>query len=173
MLGAVVTNDEEIARKLNRTQYAMGYSISADDAWLALRGVRTMPIRMAQHARNALQVCEFFKSRPETVRLFHPPGPRIPAMRVAARLHRLERHAVGGAAPVARERAQVRRRADAVRHRLFLGRLREPGAAGLAQDLSKHRYWGEGQNALVRLHIGLESTEDVIADLAQALDQAK
>ena len=41
------------------------------------------------------------------------------------------------------------------------------------KDLSKHRYWGEGQNALVRLHIGLESTEDVIADLAQALDQAK
>ena len=78
MLGAVVTNDEEIARKLNRTQYAMGYSISADDAWLALRGVRTMPIRMAQHARNALQVCEFFKSRPETVRLFHPAWPEDP-----------------------------------------------------------------------------------------------
>ena len=58
------------------------------------------------------------------------------------------------------------------RHRLFLGRLRawcswsRPGPV-------KHRYWGEGQNALVRLHIGLESTEDVIADLAQALDQAK
>src|SRR5262249_34957385 len=78
MLGAVVTNDEKIARQLNRTQYAMGYSISADDAWLALRGVRTMPIRMAQHARHALEVCAFFKGRPETVRLFHPALPEDP-----------------------------------------------------------------------------------------------
>mgnify|MGYP002041237475 CR=1 FL=1 len=81
MLGAVVTNDEAIAKKLNRTQYAMGYSISADDAWLALRGVRTMPIRMAQHARHALQVCEFFKGLPKPCACSIRPGRRIRAMR--------------------------------------------------------------------------------------------
>ena len=40
------------------------------------------------------------------------------------------------------------------------------------KDLSHHRYWGEGQNALVRLHIGLESPQDIIADLTQALEKA-
>jgi cystathionine beta-lyase len=40
------------------------------------------------------------------------------------------------------------------------------------KELSKHRYWGEGDNALVRLHIGLESPEDIIADLTQALEKA-
>ncbi len=40
------------------------------------------------------------------------------------------------------------------------------------KDLAKHRYWGEGDNALVRLHIGLESPDDIIADLTQALEKA-
>ena len=174
MLGAVVTNDEEIARKLNRTQYAMGYSISADDAWLALRGVRTMPIRMAQHARNALQVCEFFKSRPETVRLFHPAWPEDPG-------HALwQRDCTGSNGMLSVELRlspeNARKFVDALT--LFGIGFSWGGYESLVQlvspkDLSKHRYWGEGQNALVRLHIGLESTEDVIADLAQALDQAK
>src|SRR3546814_20325815 len=39
MLGAVVTNDADVAQRLNRTQYAMGYSVSADDAWLEMRGL--------------------------------------------------------------------------------------------------------------------------------------
>lgn len=78
MLGAVVTNDEAVAQRLNRTQYAMGYSVSADDAWLALRGVRTLPIRMAQHARHAQRVCEFLQGRPEVARIYHPAWPQDP-----------------------------------------------------------------------------------------------
>ena len=41
------------------------------------------------------------------------------------------------------------------------------------KDLAKHRYWGEGDNALVRLHIGLESPDDLIEDLGRALDEAQ
>ena len=158
MLGAVVTNDEQVARKLNRTQYAMGYSISADDAWLALRGVRTMPIRMAQHARHAMQVCEFFKSRPETVRLFHPAWPQDPG-------HALwQRDCTGSNGMLS-----VELRLSPAAARVFVDSLTLFGIGfswggfeSLVQlvsgkDLAKHRYWGEGDNALVRLHIGLES----------------
>ncbi len=173
MLGAVVTNDEAIARKLNRTQYAMGYSISADDAWLALRGVRTMPIRMAQHARHAMQVCEFFKNRPETVRLFHPAWPADPG-------HALwQRDCTGSNGMLS---VELRLSPDAARTfvdalTLFGIGFSWGGYESLVQlvspkDLSKHKYWGEGDNALVRLHIGLESPEDIIADLTQALEKA-
>ncbi|MGE4436453.1 cystathionine beta-lyase [Achromobacter sp.] len=173
MLGAVVTHDEAIAKKLNRTQYAMGYSISADDAWLALRGVRTMPIRMAQHARHALQVCEFFKHRPETVRLFHPAWPEDPG-------HALwQRDCTGSNGMLS-----VELRLSPAAARVFVDELELFGIGfswggyeSLVQlvspkDLAHHRYWGEGENALVRLHIGLESPQDIIADLTQALEKA-
>lgn len=173
MLGAVVTNDAEIAQRINRTQYAMGYSISADDAWLALRGVRTLPIRMAQHGRNALQVCEFLASRSEVARIYHPAWPKDPG-------HALwQRDCTGSNGMLAIElrlSPQASRRfVDALT--LFGIGFSWGGFESLVQwvtpgELARHRYWTGENNALVRLHIGLENTEDVIADLAQALDQA-
>src|SRR5699024_5209879 len=52
MLGAVMVNDADLARKIDETHYALGYAISADDAWLAIRGARTLPLRLQQSARN-------------------------------------------------------------------------------------------------------------------------
>jgi cystathionine beta-lyase len=72
MLGAVVAKDEAVAARLHSAQYAMGNSISADDAWLALRGVKTMAVRMPQHAINAMKVCEFFDAQPYVAKIFHP-----------------------------------------------------------------------------------------------------
>ncbi|KAG4081114.1 hypothetical protein HA402_010285 [Bradysia odoriphaga] len=173
MLGAVVTNDAQIAQRLNRTQYAMGYSISADDAWLALRGVRTMPIRMAQHARHALQVCEFLQSRPEVARLYHPALPDDPG-------HALWQRDCSGsngmlAASLRLSPAAARRFVDALQ--LFGIGFSWGGFESLVQlvtpgELARHRYWSEGEHALVRLHIGLEAPQDIIADLRQALTLA-
>lgn len=173
MLGAVVTNDAQIAQRLNRTQYAMGYSISADDAWLALRGVRTMPIRMAQHARHALQVCEFLQSRPEVARLYHPALPDDPG-------HALWQRDCSGsngmlAASLRLSPAAARRFVDALQ--LFGIGFSWGGFESLVQlvtpgELARHRYWNEGEHALVRLHIGLEAPQDIIADLRQALTLA-
>jgi len=173
MLGAVVTNDADVAQRLNRTQYAMGYSVSADDAWLALRGVRTLPIRMAQHGRHALQVCEFLAGRPEVARLYHPAWPADPG-------HALwQRDCTGSNGMLAVELrlapAASRRFVDALR--LFGIGFSWGGFESLVQwvtpgELARHRYWAGGDHALVRLHIGLEDPRDLIADLAQALDAA-
>jgi len=174
MLGAVVTNDEQIAKRLNRTQYAMGYSLSADDAWLALRGVRTLPIRMAEHARHALQVCEFLTGRPEVSRLYHPAWPKDPG-------HALwQRDATGSNGMLS-----VSLRLDPAAARRFVHALTLFGIGfswggfeSLVQlvtpgELARHAYWQEGDLALVRLHIGLEAPDDLIADLRQALEAAK
>lgn len=173
MLGAVVTNDAKIAQRLNRTQYALGYSLSADDAWLALRGVRTMPIRMAQHARHAIQVCEFLAKRPEVSRIYHPAWPQDPG-------HALwQRDATGSngmlAVSLKLDRAAARRFVESLE--LFGIGFSWGGFESLVQlvtpgELARHRYWQEGDLALVRLHIGLEAPEDLTADLAQALEAA-
>ena len=174
MLGAVVTNDEAmIAKRLNRTQYAMGYSISADDAWLALRGVRTMPIRMAQHAKHALEICEFLQSRPKVAQIYHPALPQDAG-------HALWKRDCTGfngmlAVALRLSNAQARHVVDSLR--LFGIGFSWGGFESLVQlvtpgELAHHRYWKQGDLALLRLHIGLEAPADIIADLKQALDAA-
>lgn len=173
MLGAVVTNDDLVAERLNKAQYAMGYSISADDAWLALRGVRTLPVRMAQHARHALQVCGFLQGRREVARIYHPALPSDPG-------HAIWRRDCTGsngmmAVELRMSQAQARVFVDGLR--LFGIGFSWGGYESLVQlvdpsTLATHRYWRDGAHAAVRLHIGLESPEDIIADLAQALDGA-
>lgn len=173
MLGAVVTNDEELARRINKTQYAMGYSISADDAWLALRGVRTLPLRMAQHARNALEVCGFLAQRPEVARLYHPALPSDPGHV----LWRRDCTGSNGMMAVALRLAPAQARVFVDSLRLFSIGYSWGGFESLVQlvslqILAGHRYWGGDGQAVVRLHIGLESPSDLIDDLRQALDRA-
>lgn len=174
MLGAVVTNDAELGARINQTAYIMGYALSADDAWLALRGARTLGIRMAQHARHALQVCEFLAGRPEVSRIYHPALPQDPG-------HALwKRDATGSNGMLAMALditpAQGRCFVDALK--LFGIGFSWGGYESLVQLISPgylkdHSYWREGDKVGIRLHIGLEDPRDLIADLAQALDAAK
>jgi len=174
MLGAVMANDEALIRKLNETHYGMGYSISADDAWLALRGVRTLPIRLRQHAEHAMQLCNFFASRPETARIFHPAYADDPG-------HALwQRDCTGsnGMFSVALTLSddQARRFVDALT--LFGIGFSWGGFESLVQlvehsALDVHGYWDRRPNAVIRFHAGLEAPADLIADLERALDQAR
>jgi cystathionine beta-lyase len=173
MLGAVVTNDPELAQRLNKTQYAMGYSVSADDAWLALRGVRTLPLRMAQHARNALQVCDFLASRPEVARLYHPALPADAGHALWKRDCTGSNGMLSAALRLSMEQARVF--VDALR--LFSIGYSWGGYESLVQlvvpeYLAGHRYWSGDGESVVRLHIGLEAPQDLIEDLRQALDRA-
>lgn len=175
MLGAVMASDPELVRRINETHYAMGYTISADDAWLALRGVRTLPLRMRQHAANALEVCDYLSGRPETVRVFHPAFPADPGHDLWLR----DCQGSNGmlAFELTLDHARARRFVDALQ--LFgigyswggfesLVQLVEPSA------LKAHGYWegSAAEHSVIRLHIGLEDTRDLIADLEQAFKAA-
>jgi len=173
MLGAVVVRDAGLARRLGDNHYALGTSVSADDAWLALRGVRTLPIRMRECAANALRVCEFLASRPEAKRIYHPAWPGDPG-------HALwQRDCTGSngmlSAALKLDGAAARRFVDALR--LFGIGYSWGGFESLVQlvepsTLKGHEYWRDDGLAVVRFHIGLEAPEDLIADLAQALEAA-
>ena len=173
MLGAVMANDPELIRRINDTHYAMGYSISADDAWLAIRGARTLPLRMKQTAAHAMEICHFLASRPEVARIYHPAWP-------ADAGHALwQRDCTGsnGMLSVELKLAPAAARRFVDRLTLFGIGFSWGGFESLVQlvdhgALRPHGYWQETDNAIVRFHIGLESPQDLIADLTQALEQA-
>jgi cystathionine beta-lyase len=173
MLGAVMSADPAINKRLHDNHYALGFSISADDAWLALRGVRTLPIRMRESAANALAVCQFLDSRSEVTRIYHPAWPQDPG-------HALwQRDCTGSngmlSVQLRLNNAQARAFVDALT--LFGIGFSWGGFESLVQlvdtaFLSGHSYWQDSQDSLVRLHIGLESTKDLCADLTQAFEKA-
>lgn len=170
MLGAVVTNDEALAKRIFQTQYAMGNSISADDVWLALRGVKTIAVRMRQHTINALEVCQFFDSRREVARVFHPAWHKDPG-------HALwKRDATGSNGMLSIELNCSPEAAKPFVNALTLFGIGFSwgGYESLVQwvepgSLAPHTYWANNPHAVIRLHIGLESTADIIEDLTQAL----
>jgi cystathionine beta-lyase len=129
---------------------------------------------MRQHAENALQVCEVFANRPEVARIYHPALPDDPGHALWQR----DCHGSNGMLSVELKLhdAQARIFVDALT--LFSIGFSWGGFESLVQlvehgALASHGYWAQTDNAIVRLHIGLESTADLIADLTQALDKAR
>ncbi|MBX9594924.1 MAG: PLP-dependent transferase, partial [Roseomonas sp.] len=149
---------------------AMGHYASPDDCWLALRGVRTMPLRLAQQEESALIVAEWLAGRPEVLEVRHPALPGAPG-------HELWKRDFTGACSLFGIVLQPRySEADAYRFvdglKLFgIGAswggyesLALPTNASLSRSVSAPL---PGQ--AVRLHIGLEDVADIIADLEQGL----
>ena len=172
MLGAVIVKDEKIAARIHAVQYAMGNAFSADDAWLALRGVKTMAVRMPQHGRNALEICKFFDHRKEVARIFHPAWHKDAG-------HALwQRDCTGSNGMLSIELNCSPEAAKKFVNALTLFGIGFSwgGFESLVQwvdpgTLAAHAYWTGTGHALIRLHIGLESTLDLIEDLSQALDK--
>uniref|UniRef100_UPI00333E4274 cystathionine beta-lyase n=1 Tax=Castellaniella defragrans TaxID=75697 RepID=UPI00333E4274 len=180
MLGAAVARDAALNRRLGDTHYALGSTVSADDAWLVLRGARTLGLRMRQSAAHALEVCQWLAARPEVSFLFHPAWPADPG-------HALWRRDARGSngllsVVVDFDRAGARRLIDALR--LFGIGYSWGGYESLVTQvesdaLAAHGYWAEQADArmcagsVLRLHIGLEDPNDLIADLDQAFARAR
>lgn len=174
MLGAVIARTEAIAARLAAAHDVLGLTVGADDAYLALRGVRTLPVRMAQHGRNALRVAHWLQAQPGVGPVFHPALPDDPGHALWKRDFRgangLVSFGLDGAEPYAAERV-----ADALR--LFAIGASWGGYESLVtvvppQRLADHARW-TGGGAVIRLHVGLEDPDDLIADLAQALRHAQ
>lgn len=77
MLGAVITT-EDAWDELNFTVQDFGQNCAPDDAYLALRGIRTLSVRLERHQANGLELARWLAGRPEVVRVFHPGLPGDP-----------------------------------------------------------------------------------------------
>ena len=169
--GAVVVADPALGERLAFLQNATGAVAGPFDAWLTLRGVRTLAIRMDQHCRNAARVADMLASHPAVTQVLYPGLPAHPGHEVAAKQMR----DFGGMVSF-----RVRGGAEAAvaacgRTRLFTlgeslggveslvehpGRMTHSSAAGSPLEVP---------DDLIRLSVGIETGEDLLEDLRQAL----
>jgi len=169
--GALVLNDEGVAQDLAYHQNAMGAINGPFDAWLTLRGIKTLGVRMERHCDNAERIAEYLTSHPKVAHVYYPGLPEHPGHETAAKQMRrfggmVSFRAAGG------EQAAI----DVCnRARLFVlgeslggvesliehpGRMTHASAAGSPLEVP---------GDVVRLSVGIETVDDLLADLEQAL----
>ncbi|PWN20292.1 hypothetical protein BCV69DRAFT_283168 [Microstroma glucosiphilum] len=83
LLGVAVTNDETIAKKLKFVQSSLGAVPSPFDCWLVLRGLKTLPVRMREHGRNALRIAKYLEKHPGIKDVIYPGLPSHPSFALA------------------------------------------------------------------------------------------
>lgn len=168
LLGSVTVRDEKIFERLGETHQVLGFAASPDDCSLALRGMKTMAVRLRAVEQNALALAQWLGRRPEIERVLHPGLPSCPG-------HELWKRDFTGASGlfsiVFRQqysKEQVLGFINALG--LFKIGYSWGGVTSLAMtyDLQSPKRPAYGSR-LVRLYTGLEAIEDLIADVEQAL----
>jgi cystathionine gamma-synthase len=168
--GFLATNDDAVAERLRFLQKSLGAVPGPFDSWLVLRGLKTLAVRMRQHSENARRVVAFLEDHPAVERVLYPGLPSHPGHDVAARQMR----DFGGMVSllVASEEEAV-----ALCGRTRIWKLAESlgGVESLIEHPARmtHASTADAPFAapanLVRLSVGIESADDLVADLEQAL----
>lgn len=166
LMGSIAVTDHAVGRPIAETLEDLGWRVSPDDAWLALRGLRTLPLRYAEQGRSALQVAEWLQARPEVANVLYPPLPGSVG-------HDLWRRDYDGAASILGVvlNGGALDAADALLDALTLFGLGFSwgGFESLITHESSQLAWRQAPptlaGPLLRLHIGLEDPDDLIADL--------
>ncbi len=171
--GAVVTSNQSLYEKMSYYQNAAGAVPSPFDAWLVLRGIKTLPVRMEAHQRGAADIASFLLAHPAVASVYYPGLKEHPGHQLAGRQMR----GWGGMVSFKLE--------DPVRVDYFFRKLKIFAVAeslGGVDSLACHPYTmthatipEDKREALgitpelVRLSVGLEDPEDLADDLREAL----
>ncbi|MEV8566945.1 cystathionine gamma-synthase [Streptomyces sp. NPDC051322] len=169
--GALITNSDEIGEELAYHQNAMGAVCGPFDAWLVLRGIKTLPVRMDRHSENATRVTEMLSRHPKVTKVLYPGLPEHPGHEIAAKQMRsfggMVSFQVEGGEDAAVEfcnRTEVFTLGESLGGVESLvehpGRMTHASVAGSALEVPAD---------LVRLSVGIESGDDLLADLQRAL----
>jgi cystathionine gamma-synthase len=169
--GALIAREVELGQELAFHQNAMGAIAGPFDSWLVLRGIKTLGVRMDRHCRNAEQVVEFLSGHPAVSHVLYPGLPSHPGHDIAAR----QMSGFGGMVSFT-----LRGGEEAALKTCELVQLFTLGESlGGVESLIEHP--GRMTHAsvvgsplqvpddLVRLSVGIENIEDLLADLGQAL----
>jgi cystathionine beta-lyase len=171
LLGSVTTNADADWERVRGTALALGQYASPDDCWLALRGVRTMGVRLERQMRSGIEVARWFQARPEVAQVLHPALPDSPG-------HALWKRDFSGACSLFGVVFKPQYSAEATHAMVESLALFGIGASwGGYESLALPttgfiiRTAGSGEFAgpLCRFHIGLEEPADLIADLERGL----
>ena len=162
LLGAA-TATEAYFSNLQRMSWDMGHAVSADDAWLGSRGLRTMGVRLKQHEASALKIANWLKQQPQVGKVLHPALPDCPG-------HELWKRDFKGSSGLFSFELHGDTRTFADRLELFGIGYSWGGYESLVLPVRPQRTVSKAPAGnLVRLHIGLEDADDLIEDIALAL----
>ncbi|NUK58934.1 cystathionine gamma-synthase [Streptomyces lunaelactis] len=169
--GALIAADETVGEELAYHQNAMGAVAGPFDAWLVLRGIKTLPVRMDRHSENAARVAEMLTEHPKGTRVLYPGLPEHPGHETAAK----QMKAFGGM--VSFQVAGGEEAAVEVCNRAKLFTLGESlgGVESLIEHPGRMTHASVVGSALevpadlVRLSVGIESGDDLLTDLKRAL----
>jgi cystathionine beta-lyase len=174
VLVGVIDCNEATYPRLHRLWTDMGVALSSDDAFLALRGLRTLAVRLERHTQSALRIAQWLRGRPEVEEVIYPALP-------GSRGHELWKRDFTGACGLFGvvlklfSKASVRAMLDGMR--LFRMGWSWGGFESLIIPANVERAkrtlkWQVG-GPYLRLHVGLESADDLIADLEEGFSRLR
>jgi O-succinylhomoserine (thiol)-lyase len=175
--GAVISATPEQAAKVAAMVNALGTCSSPFDSWLVMRGIRTLPIRMVAHARNAQAVAEFLAGHKGVERVYYPGLPTHPQHALAKK----QMSGFGGmlSFDIRGGKAAAFRFIEALQIFAFAESLggveslvEHPETMSHASMTPEARRAAGITEANVRVSLGIESAEDLVADVKQALERA-
>jgi cystathionine beta-lyase/cystathionine gamma-synthase len=171
--GLVVTSETKIAERLRFIQKSVGAILSPFDAWLCLRGVKTLHVRMEQHSKNAMQVVRWLSKQKKVKRVLYPGLPSHPQHKLAKK----QMKNFGGMisfdlgnfekAKKFLKKVQLCSLAESLGGVETL--ISHPATMTHASIPRDQRQKIGVTDGLVRLSVGIEDVEDIIDDLKQAL----
>ncbi len=176
--GALITNDDEMHEQLRFLQNAAGGVPGPMDCFLVLRGTKTLPVRMRQHCENARLIADYLLDHPEVERVYYPGLESDPSHEVA----RKQMHDFGGMVSLELQGDLERNRRFASNTHLFalaesLGgvesMINHPASMTHAAIPREEREKGGLRDTLMRLSVGIEDVNDLIADLDQAISASR
>ncbi len=169
--GAIVTSDDELASTVQFQQFAAGAVSGPMDAWLTSRGIKTLAVRMERHSANAQAIAEAIEGHAAVARVHYPGLPTHPDHALAARQMRL----FGGMLSLELVGGGAAARAFAEGTRLFQLAESLGGVESLMNYPSEMTHASvrgtelEVPDSIVRLSVGIEEADDLVADVLQAL----
>lgn len=173
--GVVVTQNKELADKLYFLQNSIGAVPGPMDCWLALRGLKTLHLRMDRHEANALEIIQFLEKHPAIEKLYYPglkshPGHEI-AKKQATGFGGMISFVVRGGLNKAKKVAETTK-IFALAESLggVESLIEHPALMTHASVPAENRAKLGIADGLIRISVGVEAVQDLIADLRQALE---
>jgi cystathionine beta-lyase/cystathionine gamma-synthase len=171
--GVVVTNNNFLAERMKYFQKCIGGILSPFDAWLCLRGVKTLSVRMEQHGKSAMKVAAFLSSHKKIKHVFYPGLKKHPQHQLAKRQMKnfggMISFDVGSLANAKRFLAKVKLCVLAESLGGVETLISHPATMTHAAIPAEERKRIGVTDGLVRISVGLEDIDDIIDDLKQAL----
>ena len=163
LLGHVAVRDAALAAKIERWRTLSGSIVGPMEAWLAMRSLATLPLRLERQSQNALAVAEFLSQRAEVTRVYYPGLPSHPA-------HLLARQQMRHYGPILSFELASRPAAERFLHASQL-LVEATSFGGTVSCAERRARWGADNvsEGFIRMSAGCESIKDLLTDLDQAL----